>query len=205
LADFVHGRATVNVRLSCALTLVALAGAGAQTASDGGPFSRATLRAGALRQTVDSRLAQLYKPSTGWAAEVSAPADIGELAVGIERATFQSISATRHPDFHGTVGMLKWRVPLPPVGPFAAAVGAHAGLMQFSFQDTVIAQGLRKEREVLFGVNALGSVRFTSHLSAFVAAEYTHVWLHVPVHLTPISAGVGYTVALPGWMREFLQ
>lgn len=195
----------VNVRLSCALVVLAMVRAGAQTATDGGPFSRVAFRAGVLRQAVDTRLAKLYSPASGWAAEASSPADIGELALAVERATFRSAGADPHPDFHGTVGMLKWRMPLPTVGPFMIAAGAHAGLMQFSFQDTAIVEGLRKEREMLFGVNALGSIRLTRHLSAFVAAEYTHVWLHVPVHLTPVSAGIGYTATTPGWLREFLR
>lgn len=199
----------VNVRLCCALAVLAIAPAGAQTAtdtsSDGGPFGRLSFRAGVLRQTVDTRLAQLYRPATGWAVEVSSPADIGELALAVERATFQSVGAERHPDFHGTVGMLKWRMPLPAFGPFTAAVGAHAGLMQFSFQDTAIAAGLQKEREMLFGVNAVGSFRLTRHVSAFVAGEFTHVWLHVPVHLTPVSVGLGYAATTPQWLREFLQ
>jgi hypothetical protein len=179
--------------------------AGAQTATDGGPFSHVAFRAGVLRQSVDTRLAKLYSPASGWAAEASVPADIGELALAVERATFRSAGVDRHPDFHGTVGMLKWRMPFPTIGPFTIAAGAHAGLMQFSFQDTAIVEGLRKEREMLFGVNAIGSLRLTGHLSAFVAAEYTHVWLHVPVHLTPVSAGIGYTASTPGWLREFLQ
>lgn len=200
-----HGAQNVNVQICCALVLAALVRAGAQTTPDGGPFSHVSVRAGVLRQTTDTRLAQLYSPATGWAAEVSMPADLGELAVAVERATFRSIGPSPHPDFHGTVGMLKWRMSSPAIGPLTAAVGLHAGVMQFSFQDTVIAAGLRKEREMLFGVNAVANVRLTSRVSAFAAAEYTHVWLHVPVHLTPLSAGLGYTFATPGWLRDFLQ
>ncbi len=195
----------MNVRFACTLALVPIIGAGAQATSDGGPFSQVSVRVGVLGQRVDRRLAQLYSPSTGWAAEVSSPADAGELALAVERATFRGIGENPHPDFHGTVGMLKWRMPLPTVGPFTAALGVHSGVMQFSFQDTVIVAGLRKEREALFGVDALASVRLARHVSAYVAAEYTHVWLHVPVHLTPVSAGIGYTLTTPGWLRDFLR
>ena len=135
----------VTVRFSCALVVLAMVRAGAQTATDGGPFSHVAFRAGVLRQSVDARLAKLYSPARGWAAEASSPTDIGELALAVERATFRSAGADRHPDFHGTVGMLKWRMPFPAVGPFTVAAGAHAGLMQFSFQDTAIVEGLRSE------------------------------------------------------------
>ena len=176
-----------------------------QTSGSPAPFSRITVRVGALWPTTDSRLAQFYRPSTGYSAELSSPFDVGEFALALERATFSGLAPNPHPDFHGTVGMLKWRMPLPSVGPLTVAVGAHAGAMRFSFQDTVIAAGLRKEMEVLFGVNAMGSVRLPANFSAFVTGEYTHVQLHVPLHLAPVSAGFGYSLTTPGWLRDFSQ
>ncbi|HET7374503.1 MAG TPA: hypothetical protein VFJ20_14030, partial [Gemmatimonadaceae bacterium] len=120
------------------------------------------------------------------------------------RATFTSVGAV-HPDFHGTLGMLAWRYPRRLFGPISAALGAHAGAMQFSFQDTVINAGLRKERELVLGVNGSLEARIVSGLSAFVTGEYSHVRLHVPVHLARLSAGVGYTVPTPVWLRDFLR
>ena len=187
------------------LAISAIDPAHAQPPASSPAFSRLTIRAGALWQTTDSRFADLYKPSTGWSGELAMPFDVGEVALALERATFTGQEPSPHPDFHGTVGMLKWRMPLPSVGPFTIAFGAHAGAMRFSFQDTAIAPGLRKEMEMLFGVNASGSVRLPANFSAFVMGEYTHVHLHVPVHLTPLSAGIGYTLAAPGWLRDFLR
>jgi len=163
-----------------------------------------TLRAGALWQTADSRFARLYDPRTGYSGELAAPFYVGDLALALERATFTGRSPSPHPDFHGTVGMLKWRMPLT-VGPFTIAAGAHAGAMRFSFQDSTIAPGLRKEIEALFGLNAIATLRLPANFSAFVMSEYTHVWLHVPVHLTPVTAGLGYSVAAPPWLRDFLE
>jgi hypothetical protein len=168
------------------------------------PFSQLGLRAGAVRFSADSRLSRLYSPETGFLIEVSTPFEFGELAVTGERATFTSVGAV-HPDFHGTLGMLAWRYPQRLFGPISAALGAHAGAMQFSFQDTVINAGLRKERELLLGVNGSLEARIASGLSAFVMGEYSHVRLHVPVHLARLSAGVGYTVSTPTWLRDFLR
>jgi len=168
------------------------------------PFSQLTLRGGATRFSADSRLSRYYIPETGFLVEVSTPFDFGELAITGERATFTSVGAV-HPDFHGTLGMLAWRYPQRLFGPISAALGAHAGAMQFSFQDTVINAGLRKERELLLGVNGSLEARMVSGLSAFVMAEYSHVRLHVPVHLARLSAGVGYTVPTPVWLRDFLR
>lgn len=189
---------------ACILASLAIQGAYSQ-APDTLPFSRLTIRAGALWQTTDSRFARLYSPSTGYSAEISAPFNVGEFALAFERATFTGLAPTPHPDFHGTVGVLKWRMPLPRLGPFVAAVGVHAGAMQFSFQDTVVAAGLRKEMEEVFGVNASAAVRLPANFSAFVMGEYTHVHLHVPIHTVPLSAGLGYSLNTPGWLRDFLQ
>jgi hypothetical protein len=212
VADFVHGSGAVNVRTFYLASIAAVGLAtwangrvSAQAPDSRSAFSRLTIRAGALWQATDSRFADLYKPSTGYSGEVTMPFDVGEFALALERATFTGQEPSPHPDFHGTVGMLKWRMPLPSVGPFSVAIGAHAGAMRFSFQDTAIAPGLRKEMEMLFGVNALGSVRLPANFSAFVMGEYTHVHLHVPVHLAPLSAGFGYSLATPGWLRDFLQ
>jgi len=192
------------VGVTCILASLATQGAYAQ-APDTLPFSRLTIRAGALWQTTDSRFARIYSPSAGYSAEISAPFNVGEFALAVERATFTGLAPTPHPDFHGTVGMLKWRMPLPKLGPFIAAVGVHAGAMQFSFQDTVVAPGLRKEMEEVFGVNAMAAVRLPANFSAFAMGEYTHVRLHVPIHIAPLSAGLGYSLNTPGWLRDFLQ
>jgi hypothetical protein len=201
----------VNVRTLYSICLVASVAtwttdaAQSQTPASPAPFSRLTLRAGAVWQQTDNRLGRFYSPSRGYGAEVSAPFDVGEFALAVERATFTGLAPSPHPDFHGTVGMLKWRMPLPNLGPFTIAVGAHAGAMRFSFQDTAIAPGLRKEMELLFGVNAIANVRLPANFSAFVMGEYSHVHLHVPVHLAPVSAGLGYSLTTPGWLRDFLQ
>jgi hypothetical protein len=200
----------VNSRILGLVSVVAsvttwAAAAHGQTSGNPAPFSRITVRAGALWPKTDSRLAQFYRPSTGYSAELSSPFDVGEFALALERATFTGLAPHPHPAFHGTVGMLKWRMPLPRLGPLSIAIGAHAGAMRFSFQDTVIAAGLRKEMEVLFGANAMGNVRLPANFSAFAMGEYTHVRLHVPVHLAPVSAGLGYSLTTPGWLRDFLQ
>lgn len=213
LAEFVHCRPAVNLGIrraayiifSASLATWTAASARGQSSQGGTPFSRLTIRVGALWQSTDSRFAKLYSPSTGYSAELAMPFNVGEFALAAERATFTGLEPTPHPDFHGTVGMLKWRMPLPNVGPFTVAIGAHAGAMRFSFQDTVIAPGLQKEMELLFGVNAIGSVRLPANFSAFAMGEYTHVHLHVPLHLTPLSVGVGYSLSTPGWLRDFLQ
>ncbi|HEX8946177.1 MAG TPA: hypothetical protein VF785_23780 [Gemmatimonadaceae bacterium] len=186
------------------LTALATTACG-QTAQSGNAFSTLTVRAGALWQSTDSRFSKFYAPSTGYSAELSMPFNLGEFGLAIERATFTGLEPTPHPDFHGTVGILKWRMPLPSLGPFTAAIGVHAGAMQFSFQDTAIAPGLQKEMEEVFGVNAIGSLRLPAHFSAFVMGEYTHVYLHVPVHISPLTAGIGYTATTPGWLRDFLR
>jgi len=160
---------------------------------------------GALHETVDGRLRRLYRPSTGFALELSTPFDLGQLSVALERSTFRGVEPEPHPDFRGTLALVAWRMPLPTVGPLTLAGGVHAGIMQFSFEDPAIDPGLRKERELVLGVNALGSARLTQNLSAFMAAEYSHVWLHVPVHVMPISVGIGYTISSPEWLRDFLR
>ena len=168
------------------------------------PFSRLTIRGGVTRFSVDSRLSRYYSPEAGFIVEASTPFELGELAITAERATFTSVGAA-HPDFHGTLGMLAWRYPRRLFGPISASLGAHAGAMQFSFQDTVINAGLRKERELLLGVDGSLEVRIVSGLSAFVMGEYSHVRLRVPVHLARASAGIGYTVPTPVWLRDFLR
>jgi len=212
VADFVHGSGAVNFRTihlasiaTVVLTTWPVGPAHAQAPDSRPAFARLTIRAGALWQATDSRFSALYKPGTGYSGELTMPFDVGEFALALERATFTGQEPNPHPDFHGTVGMLKWRMPLPSVGRFTIAVGAHAGAMRFSFQDTAIAPGLRKEMEMLFGVNALGSVRLPANFSAFVMGEYTHVQLHVPLHLAPLTAGFGYTLITPVWLRDFLQ
>lgn len=188
-----------TVAIVSTLSRAALAQTGRQES-----FSQLTLRGGATRFSADSRLSRYYTPETGFLVEVSTPFEFGELAITGERATFTSVGAV-HPDFHGTLGMLAWRYPRRLFGPISAALGAHAGAMQFSFQDTVINAGLRKERELVLGVNGSLEARMVSGLSAFVMGEYSHVRLHVPVHLARLSAGVGYTAPTPVWLRDFLR
>ena len=195
----------MNVRSICAIALFAAGPVAAQGSAQPSAFSSVTARAGVLHETVDSRLRQLYRPSAGFGLELSTPFDLGHLGVSLERSTFRGVEPEPHPDFRATLALISWRVSLPAVGAFTVAGGVHAGAMQFSFDDSAIDPGLRKERELVLGVNAVASVRLTRHLSAFVAAEYSHVWLHVPMHVVPITAGIGYTVSSPEWLRDFLR
>ena len=167
-------------------------------------FSSLTIRAGATRFSPDSRFSDYYPAETGFVLEASTPFEFGELAVTGERAAFSSLRADI-PDFHGTLALLAWRYPQRLFGPVSARLGVHAGVVQFSFQDTVINAGLRKERELAMGVNASLETRVVSGLSAFVMGEYSHVWLHVPVHLARVSVGLGYTATTPAWLRNFLE
>lgn len=168
------------------------------------PFSAVTIRGGATRFSVDSRLSRYYSPETGFVIEASTPFELGELAVTGERGTFASVGGA-NPDFHGTLALLAWRYPQRLFGPVSARLGAHAGVMQFSFQDSLINSGLRKERELVMGVSGSIELRVLSRVSAFVMGEYSHVWLHVPVHLARVSGGVGYTLSTPAWLRNFLK
>jgi hypothetical protein len=167
-------------------------------------FSSLTIDVGATRFQTDSRLSRYYSPQTGFVVEASTPFELGELALTGERATFTSVGGV-NPDFHGTLALLAWRYPTRLFGGVSARLGAHAGVMQFSFQDTLINAGLRKERELVMGVSGSLEARILSRLSAFIMGDYSHVWLHVPVHLARISAGVGYTTPTPGWLRDFLK
>lgn len=167
-------------------------------------FSSLTIDAGATRFSTDSRLSRYYTPETGFLVEASTPFALGELALTGERATFTSLGGV-NPDFHGTLALLAWRYPVRLFSGGSAKLGAHTGVMQLSFQDTLINAGLRKERELVMGVSGSLEARIVSRLSAFVMAEYSHLWLHVPVHLARISAGLGYTTPTPGWLRDFLK
>jgi hypothetical protein len=188
-----------------AATLVLLLGssAGAQSARSGA-FSSLTIRAGVTRFSTDSRLAQYYSPETGFVIQASVPFEFGELSLTGERAAFTSVGGV-NPDFHGTLALLGWRYPQRLFGPVTARIGGHGGIMQFSFQDTVINAGLRKERELALGVDGSVEVRVVGGVSAFLMGEYSHVWLHVPVHLARASAGLAYTAPTPAWLRDFLR
>ena len=186
--------------------VLGLSPGGSLRAQTGRPdaFSSLTIDVGATRFWTDARLSRYYAPQTGFVVEASTPFELGELALTGERATFTSIGE-ENPDFHGTLALLAWRYAVPLFGGASARLGAHAGVMQFSFQDTLINAGLRKERELVMGMSGSLQAHVVSRLSAFVMGEYSHVWLHVPVHLARISAGVGYTTPTPGWLRGFLR
>jgi hypothetical protein len=181
--------------------VLGLSPGGSLRAQTGRPdaFSSLTIDVGATRFWTDARLSRYYAPQTGFVVEASTPFELGELALTGERATFTSVGGA-NPDFHGTLALLAWRYAVPLFGGASARLGAHAGVMQFSFQDT-----LRKERELVMGLSGSLQAHVVSRLSAFIMGEYSHVWLHVPVHLARISAGVGYTTPTPGWLRDFLE
>ena len=167
-------------------------------------FSSLSIRAGATWFSVDSRLSRYYAPATGFVVEASTPFSFGELGLTGERATFSSVGGG-NPDFHGTLALLAWRYPQRLFGPLTASLGANTGAMQFSFQDSLVNAGLRKERELVMGASGALEAHVVSRVSVFVMGEYSHVWLHVPVHLARLSAGMTYTAPSPAWLRNFLE
>ena len=192
-----------RITLTAALGLAIGSSAWAQSARPDA-FSSVTIRAGATRFSADSRFSKYYSPATGFVLEASTPFEFGEFALTGERSTFTSVGGV-YPAFHGTLALLAWRYPRRLFGAVVARLGAHAGVMQFSFQDTVINAGLRKERELVMGLNGSLEAHVVSGLSAFVMAEYSHVWLHVPIHLARLSAGAGYAIESPAWLEHFLK
>ena len=168
-------------------------------------YSAILLRLGGMHQHVDDRLAQYYAPGTGISADVSTPFEVGEVGITLERASYHGVAPGNHPDFHGTSATLHWRAPAVRLGRVSAALGVHSGAMQFSFNDPTVVEGLRAERELIMGVNAIARFDVGRHVSVWGSAEYSHVWLHVPVHLEPLSAGLQYDITTPAWLKGFLE
>lgn len=166
-------------------------------------FSTLTVRAAAGTQHADERLSRFYTPGTALSLEAATPFQIGELSATFSRAKYESVGSVR-PDFTSLTATLAWRYLLTS-RVADAGLGVHFGTTQFAFRDTVIDPGQRNEREVLMGVNGLLSVRVMSPLSAFVEGSYSHVWLHVPVHVASLTVGLGYSATMPGWLRDFLR
>jgi hypothetical protein len=204
-ADFLHLGRPVRIYRVCTaiLGLSVAASAFGQTPDSVRDFSTLTVRGAAGPQHTDDRLARFYTPGTALSLEAGTPFQIGELSASVARAKYQSVGSM-HPDFTSLTAALGWRYLLTSRA-VDAGLGVHFGAMQFAFRDSVIDPGQRDEREVLMGVNALLSVHVASHVSAIVEGSYSHVWLHVPVHIASLTVGLGYSATMPAWLRDFLR
>jgi len=168
------------------------------------PYSAVEITASALHSPPRAPLSNYYTGGSGYALDVGLPLPVGT-------ATLTGVSVPFHGmldsyrDFTATEALLGWEMALPLHGRVTARAGVRTGEFMMAFDDTVIAAGLRDEKELMLGATGEAAVRIAGPWSIAARASWDHVHLHVPTHFLSLQAGLRYTAGLPDWVQEFLR
>src|SRR5690348_9061247 len=124
--------------------------AGAQTAD---PYSVAGIDLFALSSPARGSLSQYYTGGSGAGLELTMPLPVGVASITASQVPYHGKAANFN-DFTATEALVGWSLMVPLTSRFSAGAGVRAGEFMMAFADTVIAPGLRDEKEMLFGFTA---------------------------------------------------
>lgn len=167
-------------------------------------YSIVDITASALHSPPRVPFANYYSGGSGYALDLALP-----LPVGVATLTGASVPyrgmLDSYRNFNATEALLGWGLALPLHGRLSARAGLRAGEFMMAFDDTVIAPGLRDEKEMMLGVTGEAALRVAGRWSLAAQASWDHVYLHVPTHFLSLQAGLRYTASLPEWVQEALR
>lgn len=190
-----------GLALLCLCGITPAAVARAQTPE---PYSVAGIGVFALTSPARGPLSEFYTGGSGEGIELSMPLDAGTATLFASRVPYSGKSAT-YRNFTATEALIGWSLQAPLHSRFSAGAGVRAGEFMMAFDDTVIAPGLRDEKELLLGFTADAALRIAGPISLTARGSYDHVYLHVPTHFLSGQAGIRYTLTLPEWLRGVMR
>lgn len=175
-------------------------------------FSAVAVRVSLLAPTNIGKLTPYYTAGNGGIVEITTPFHYGALGLGAGWMPFRRVGtpAAAAPNagenFRAYLVGVGWETPPVAIGRLNALAGVRASTFRMVFNDTTVNPGIRTEDELQLGVNARATLPLTQRFGVGASASFSRVFLHVPLHVTSLSAGVEWKFAMPekirGWLRQ---
>ena len=166
------------------------------------------MHAGASSSRSYGVLRQYYPGNSGVALAVESPFEFGILGISIDAITMHGTSSAQVPtstkaislDWQRRVGLTK-RIDLRP--------GVRIGDYHMVFQDPRFSEpGASPDHgteEFLIGPRLAADVLLSSNLLVTLNGSWTYMPSAPPMKITFVNLVAGYSMAMPRWLRQFIQ
>jgi len=158
----------------------------------------------ALRVTANTNrntFHEFWDPSAGIELEASTPFYLGTVELGLHLTRFSGNSEVR-PDFSFWYPYLGWGLGWSPRERLLWHNSAHVGIAFMRFADV---SGNADERELGVDLSSRLTVNVAGPWAVDLGARYLVVFTHERLRYVFLLAGARYTLATPGWLKEFLR
>jgi len=149
-------------------------------------------------------LQNYWKFGNGIEGSAEMPFYVGRIEAGVQLNPYYSESSSI-PDFYAGFVYLGWGLDYSIHQRLNWYTYARVGNLQMTFDDQIIPEALRTESEFSTSLGTRFSTPVSSELNFSVSLNYLMVHTNHPLKLVIVSAGLGYAIDTPPWIREFLN
>ena len=167
-------------------------------------FETITLGAQFIYGTASEEFADIWDPSNGALVLIDSPFYLGAVEVGIHLFRNNNLSSDV-PPFRSVNFFLgwgiEWALPLR-IGWFT---GIRAGGLYMNFDDDDVADEVKTESELAFGLSTALRYPLGDRWSVLVSGQYLRVFTYHRIEYSFFGAGVSRSFTMPRGLREFLE
>lgn len=144
-----------------------------------------------------------WTPEPGGEVVVALPFYAGQIEGGAVLHRYED-KVPEVPRFHAVLGYVGWGVVVQGRG-LRWYNGVRLGIYRMAFDEDTPFPGVRTESELTVGMQSRLHVAVARGLSVQVAGGYLKTYTNLRLNLWHASAGLGYRVAAPEWLKRVLR
>jgi hypothetical protein len=167
-------------------------------------FETITLGVEFIAGSASESFGDMWDPSNGGLFRIDTPFYLGTAEVGVLVFNNNNLSSSV-PPFRSVNFFLgwgfEWALPLR----FAWFTGVRAGGFYMDFDDDEVADEVKTESELAFGLSTALRYQLGERWSVLASAQYLKVYTHHRIEYGFFGFGVSRTFTTPGGLREFLE
>jgi hypothetical protein len=183
--------------LACGWGWMAASPLGAQ------PFETVEVLVGGATNVNRNFLHTFWTPGPGGEMVVALPFYAGQIEGGAALHRYED-KVPEVPRFDAVLGYLGWGVVVQGKG-IRWYNGVRVGTYRMAFDEDTPFPGVRNESELTLGAQSRLQVLVTQRLSVQVAGSYMKTYTFLRLNLWHVSAGLGYRVRSPEWLKQVLR
>jgi len=166
------------------------------------PFSSIQIALQIVQSGQGEPLQGYWTPQLGFETLIITPFYWGEIHAGGQARSFSGTD-TKYPDFKSIYPFLGWGLSAALPYKIKGYLGIRAGINRMMFDNLGGYQ--RSESEVAATICVALSFPLSPQWTARVSARRETTFTFKRIHLVQYTAGVGYSLQTPAWLRKFLE
>ncbi len=196
----ISGRGAVPAALLLALLAAPTAAAQARPL----PFERVTITLGVVGTLDRGRLDGLWRPDLGGEIALRSPFYLGQVEIGMDRTDFVARRSDL-PQYTAWYVFAGWSLDQPLAGPVRWSPALRLGGYGMLFDGDDVPEHRESESELAADLISRLSLTVGRNWELSLAGGYRTVFTDPEIHLLSAAVRFGRELAMPGWLRDFLD